>query len=220
MEKNYGLMTAGKRDLEGSDPAGISFRRIAGITATLTVFICVILTLISQIIHPGYNPLHDTISVLVWGPYGWLQTAAFYLLAFSTIMVGMKLLFKTNTSPLFKVGVVMLILMGIGTIIVGLHPTDIPGTPETKTGLIHIDTAAALVFLFPLACFLMAPYMKKAFSQKWVSRYTYFAGVASVALLAATAVVVLRNIDFVGTTERLIMANGLLWVQVVNIFII
>jgi hypothetical protein len=220
MERNYLAKSSYEPRIEGGVRKGVSLSRVAGIAATVTIILCVLLTLASQIVHPGYNPLHDAISVLVWGPYGWLQTASFYLLAFSVVVLGAGLFFKADTSARFKIGVIMLILMGIGTIVVSLHPTDIPGSPETTTGIIHTNAAAALVFLLPLACFLMAPHMKKAFSQRWIGRYTYFAGFASVALIAAIAVMVLGNHGFLGAMERLIMANGLMWVQVMNIHII
>jgi hypothetical protein len=191
--------------------------RIVGITAVVTLFVCVLFTLISQLMHPGYNPIHDAISILVWGPGGWLQTVSFGLLAFSVIILGVKLYLKPHTPLAYKIGVLFLILMGIGTVVVSFYPTDIPGSTETLTGAIHIQTAASLVFLFPLACFLVAPHLKKNLVPKWVSRYTYLAGGLSLALIAVIAVFMLGDHGFMGTLERLIMANGLTWVQLMHI---
>jgi hypothetical protein len=188
-----------------------------GIAALITLTVCLLFTLISQIVHPGYDPIHDAISVLVWGPGGWLQTVSFSLLGFSVIVLGVKLFFKAQAPIVYKIGSIFLMLMGIGTIMVSFFPTDIPGSLTTLTGMIHIHTAESLVILFPAACLLMAPHMKKIFTRQWISRYTHLAAGMSVALIITVVVMVLGDHGFTGTLERLIMANGLAWVQLMHI---
>jgi hypothetical protein len=176
---------------------------------------CVLFTLVSQLMHAGYNPKgccqHSGLGTGVGcKPLLWFAG----LLA---IILGVKLFFKTKVPNADKIGSIFLMFMGIGTITVSFFPTDIPGSLTTLTGMIHIRTAELLVVLFPAACLLMAPHMKKIFARKWISRYTHLAAGMSVALIIAVVVLVLGDHGFTGTLERLIMANGLTWVQLMHL---
>src|SRR5208283_3192898 len=42
---------------------------------------------VAQFLHPNVNPIAITVSLLVFGSYGWLQTSAFYILGISFILV-------------------------------------------------------------------------------------------------------------------------------------
>jgi len=44
--------------------------------------------LVSQWLHPGYDAWVDSISRLIFGKYGWLQTMNFYLLTLFSAAFG------------------------------------------------------------------------------------------------------------------------------------
>ncbi len=201
-------------DLASKHPVGV---RVTRIGIALIPLLCVIFVAILQFTRPGYNPWQDTISMLVWGPHGWVLTGAFFLMAFSVLVLVIKLLIKPGTSIRYKIGISLFFLMGIGAILIGMHPTDAPGVSGTTTGVIHIMTTAALIFLFPAVCFLMAPTLKNYLSQKWITVYTRVTGVTALTLIAIIGVLFTNNLGFTGIMERLIALNGLAWIQVMHI---
>ncbi len=193
------------------------FLRALELTVTSIPFIFLAISALIQFTHPGYNPWQDAISTLVWGPWGWVQTALFFLLAFSVIAQVIKLSIRAAQTVRLRIGIASFALMGVAFILIGLHPTDIPGAPPSPTGVVHLQTSAALIFLFPLTCFLVAPELRLGFRQKWLRPYTRTAGAVGFALIAATAVFVTGNHGWVGLLERLMVLNGLAWMQVIGI---
>ncbi len=187
------------------------------ITATIMPFIFMLFSTCIEFTHPGYNPWQDVISLLVWGPYGWIQTISFYLLSFSVLFLAAKLFIRGAGRLRLRIGGVLIAIMGLGLVVVATHPMDPPGFSGTLTGIIHLQTTAVLVLSFPAACFIMASDLRKCFSRKWLSKYTIATGIAAVMFIAVTAVLVLGNHGWVGASERLMMVNGLMWMQVVGL---
>lgn len=190
--------------------------RITELATSALPFICVLATIIAQMLYEGYNPWQEPVSSLVWSPYGALQTAAFYLLGFSIIILAGKL-FPRSKAAISKVGVIVLALTGIGMVMIGIFPAGRAGFPDTIINTIHLNLTTILICLFPAGCFILAPKMKEAFSRKWVSGYTWAAGFLGVTLIAIITGLHFSNLGWMGTLERLMLLNGLIWVQVITI---
>jgi hypothetical protein len=190
--------------------------RIAELTVSALPFICVLATVIAQLLYTGYNPWQEPVSSLVWSPYGALQTAAFYLLGFSIIILAGKL-FPRAKARISKAGVIVLALTGIGMVMVGIFPAGRAGFPDTIINTIHLNLTAILICLFPAGCFILAPKIRESFSHKWVSVYTWIAGFLGVTLIGIITGLHFNNLGWMGTLERLMLLNGLIWVQVITI---
>ena len=170
-----------------------------------------------KLVTPGYDLWQNTISELVLGPHGSIQAAVFYLLGASIIVVIIKLYILPRASVQLRIGLGLIALCAVGFILLGIFPTDPYGTSMTLTGEIHVQTTTAIIFLFPLACFLLAPGLKRLFKRGWLSHVTRGAGVMQLVLVAAMAVLVLGNLGWVGMVERMIMVNSLGWMQIISI---
>jgi hypothetical protein len=184
------------------------------IAATILPLVVLFLSLIVQVAHPGYNPLQDAVSLLVWGPLGRMQTAAFFLFALSILTTVVRLFLKMPTTVRFRIGIGLYALTAVGVIIVGVHPTDLPGATLTLTGLVHLTTAGSIIFIFPAAVFLMAPHLGRTL-KAWIARYSRAAGVAAIVLIALAGALMLGNFGWFGTVERLILINGVAWTQII-----
>lgn len=193
-----------------------SIIRIAELAVSALPLICVLATIIAQILFAGYNPWQEPVSSLVWSPYGALQTSAFYLLGFSIIILAGKL-FPRARAWISRVGVIVLALTGIGMVMIGIFPAGRAGFPDTIINTIHLNLTTILICLFPAGCFILAPKMKDIFSQKWVSVYTWIAGFLGVTLIGIITGLHFNNLGWMGTLERLMLLNGLIWVQVLTI---
>ena len=73
------------------------------------------------------------------------------------------------------------------------------------------------MFLFPAAAFLTAPALKKTFKSGAWAAFSRASGGLQVALMLVIAVFFTGGFGFLGILERLIMVNGLAWMQVVNV---
>jgi hypothetical protein len=190
--------------------------RIADLATSALPFICVLATIIAQLLYAGYNPWQEPVSSLVWSPHGALQTAAFYMLGFSIIILAGKL-FPRAGAAISKVGAVVLALTGIGMVMIGVFPAGRAGFPDTVINTIHLNLTTILICLFPAGCFILAPKIRQSFSHKWVSVYTWAAGFLGVTLIGIISGLHFNNLGWMGTLERLMLLNGLIWVQVLTI---
>ncbi len=174
-----------------------------------------VVTTAVQFMQPGYNPLHETISTLVWGRQGWIQTALFYFMGFAMAALAVRLIIL-GKGIRYRLGALMLALIATGFIIIALRPTNMPGRPETFTGVVHAYTTFAMILLFIPAAFLMAPGLSSFFSR-WLSVYTRATGVIMLLLLVTIAWLALSNFGWLGMMERLMLVAGLSWLQVLSI---
>jgi hypothetical protein len=197
-------------------PVWRSVLRITELAVAALPFICVLATVIAQLLYPGYNPWQDPVSSLVWSPHGALQTAAFYLLGFSILILAGKL-FPRAKAWIAKIGVIVLGLTGIAMVMVGIFPAGRAGVPDTIINQIHLDLTTILICLFPAGCFILAPKMKEYFPLKWVTLYTWAAGFMGVTLIGIITGLHFNNLGGWGMLERLMLLNGLIWVQVITI---
>ncbi len=116
-----------------------------------------LLMVAAQGLQPGYNPLRDTISSMVWGPQGWLQTGNFVIIGLMLGALAVELRPWAGQSLRAKIGRLLLLSTGAGFIILAICPTQSPGGLKNLAAVIHGITVYGIVFFFPAACFLLAP---------------------------------------------------------------
>lgn len=165
-----------------------------------------------QHLQSGYNPIRDAISSLVFGRFGWIQTDVFYLFALS--LIALTLLFFLVIKVKFNAGAVILALAGVGFIIIGLNQAQIPGTAPTISSMIHQYTTVAVLVMFPLACFLLAPALK-ARGYSGLYYYTLGTGIFFFLFFIVGGVILITHFSLVGLYERILLWNGQLWVEIV-----
>ena len=165
-----------------------------------------------QLSWSGYDPVRDAVSVLVFGPYGWLQTAAFLVLGCSVIALAVVLLFHMRFR--FKLNIVALLLLGAAFIVVGANPTGLPGVEDTVAAVIHRGAAGVTVVAFPVACFLLVPALKARHHTllRWI---TLGFGIFAVLFLSIVGVLLLAGLSVFGLYERVLLASGQLWVELI-----
>jgi hypothetical protein len=81
---------------------------------------------VAQYLHPNENPIASTVSFLVFGSYGWLQTSAFYILGISFIALAAALVLKINSK--INLGAIVVFLVGVAFILVAGNHVQNPGT--------------------------------------------------------------------------------------------
>ena len=172
---------------------------------------------ISQVLHPAQNPIAVTVSFLVYGSYGWLQTSAFYILGISFIALAAALVIKIDVR--LNLGAIIVFLVGIAFILVACNHVQILGTKLTLSDIVHRDAAIAIVVMSPLACFLLAPSLKTS-GHKGLWIYSIIAGIVSVLTIAIGFLIPTVHSSFLGIFERILLLNGQLWGEIICVRLI
>ena len=175
----------------------------------------IIMTIVESL-QPGYNRIQQTISMLVLGPYGWLQTVVFFVFGFLLIVFAVRLYFAIRKTRVSKFGVTSLILIGFSFFLIGIFPTQSPGTAPTLSSLIHRYAASSIAVIFPLACFLIAPGLRADPRWKGWFPYTIATGLLAT-IVAILGALVSPDWSWDGLHERVMLLNGLVWIEVTAI---
>lgn len=186
---------------------------LAGIIGPVLFFS---ITTVLGSLQPEHNAFQQTISMLVFGPHGWLQTLVFLLFGFLLIVFAVRLFFSVNKRLGSRIGIVFFILIGLGFFLIGIFPTQ-----QTEAGLalhaiIHRYTVRAISILFMLACFVLGLNFRSDPFWKKFSLYTIFTAVIAF-ILNIMVVAVPSDWYWIGLYERILLLNGLLWIAVMAI---
>jgi hypothetical protein len=158
-----------------------------------------------------------TVSFLVYGSYGWLQTSAFYILGISFIALAAALVIKIDVR--LNLGAIIVFLVGVAFILVACNHVQILGTKLTLSDIVHRDAAIAIVVMSPLACFLLAPSLKTS-GHKGLWIYSIIAGIVSVLTIAIGFLIPTVHSSFLGIFERILLLNGQLWGEIICVRLI
>jgi len=167
---------------------------------------------LAQYLHPTENPIAITVSFLVFGSYGWLQTSAFYILGVSFIALAAALVLKINSKLNF--GAIVVFLVGIAFILVACNRVQNPGTIITLSEKVHRDSAIAIVIMSPIACYLLAPSLK-ASGHRGLWIYSIIAGTIAVVTIIVGFLIPTAHNDFLGIFERVLLLNGQVWGEII-----
>lgn len=177
-----------------------------------------VLMVSAQSFQPGYNPFRDTISSMVWGSFGWLQTFNFIL--FGALMIGLIKGVSTRIvrDVRTKIGIGLLYMVGAGFIILGVCATQSPGGPMTLQAGIHGITVYAITFSFPAAIFLLSHALKNLVNSKPMFVYTIITGTIGTGLIGLGIYLNIVEAHWFGMLERLLLLNGFAWLEIVSIY--
>ncbi len=137
-------------------PAAAAIRPAAARLAAVGGVLFVALFLALHLLKPDLDPSWRPISEYALGPFGWLMTVGFLVLAASCVLLFVAIASQVKTWP-GRVGLAALLLAAIGFLVAGLFPTDpVTVAPEdmTVTGLIH-SIGPVLADGIPLAAILV-----------------------------------------------------------------
>lgn len=201
-----------------SDPRILKWMRNLTNFCILILFIIggpvlvLLLSAIAVIGDAGYNFFDDAISMLVFGPRGWLETAVFVLIGVVMAVFALRLHSSISVDIKSKIGIILLVSVGVSFILTAIFPTAPNNAPPSFHSFIHGLLSHAVPLLFIIASFMFGAVFRSDPRWKTLSVYTYATGAAIVVLIALSATVL--N-PLAGLYERLLLLIGLSWVEVV-----
>ena len=170
--------------------------------------------LVASLSTPNYSPVRDSISSLALTPIGWLQSICFLAMGLLLEIFVAGLFFNIRRARGFHVGIGLLALCGFMLMLIAAFHMDHPGAPPTE-GIIHMIASFGLGLLFPIAVLSLAPSLKSTPNWRNIFVYTLVAGVLALGLIVVAFLT--EQIGWFGLYERIIVANAIIWVEVVAI---
>jgi MFS family permease len=163
---------------------------------------------------PGYSLVRDSVSSLALTSIGWLQSICFLAMGLLLEIFVAGLFFNIRRARGFHAGIVLLALCGFVLMLIATFHMDHSGAPPID-GTIHTIASYGLGLLFPIAILSLAPSLKSTPNWKGIFVYTLIAGVLALALILGALLAEQRG--WFGLYERIIIGNGLVWVEIVAI---
>lgn len=170
---------------------------------------------------PNYSLVKNSISSLALTNAGWLQTIGFLALGLLVEIFTTGLMFSVKPKKWFHGGVALLVLFGFAMLLIGAFHTDPVGIARTQEGRIHGYSATFAFSIFPFAVLCMLPSFKRDDHWKDLYRYSQVTCYAAIFFLAVTRIFQ-EGSNFFGISERLLVANMIIWVEVtaVRLFVL
>ncbi|WP_158513502.1 DUF998 domain-containing protein [Dehalogenimonas formicexedens] len=160
-----------------------------------------------EIYQPGYNRVSNTISELVWGPAGWVENLMFVAFALTLVLLGMRIMAAR----------LPLLAAALGFAVIAVFPTQAPDSAPTFGSLVHQYTAQGIAAALPVACFMLARTLRKCEEHRFLVMCSLTGGVIGATLNLAGLVAIYADTNWIGGIERLIVLNGLIWIQLSSI---
>jgi hypothetical protein len=184
---------------------------LVGIVGPIVV---VVGDIVASLSTPGYSPLRDSISSLALTPIGWLQSIGFLAMGLLLEIFAAGLFFNIRRARGFYAGIVLLAICGFVLMLIATFHMDHPEAPPID-GIIHTIASYSLGLLFPIAILSLASSLKSTPNWKNIFVYTLVAGVLAFALIIGAFFT--EQTGWFGLYERIIVANAIIWVEVVAI---
>jgi len=118
----------------------------------------------------------------------------------------------------FRTGLVLLILWGVGALILSIFPTDLPGSPPTIHGGIHLIVAAIAFLCGAFGTLALSLQLVRFSSQLVIGKYALSISILTVVLCFVTFVGLSTRIG--GLLERLFLGSVLFWILMVSLYLI
>jgi hypothetical membrane protein len=178
--------------------------------------------IVSHILSTRYDFFRDYISDYAVGPWGWIYGSAFLASCIGCIALAISLTQSVPSIDLSRIGVGLLVVVGITYAIDFFFPTDIlpPGAPPTTlVGAIHLLDAVLGWILFTLSALLLSSGLKNASYWKcWRAPLMSLAWI-SILLLVVLAAVVISKAPFGGLAEKAFILDRNVWTLLLGVLV-
>ncbi len=191
----------------------------------LGVVLYAVLDVVAQLLPPHYSPISQAESDLAVGPYGFVMTINFVNRGLLSLLFLAALARTVRSSggrwTELRGGAVLVGIWGFGALLLAAFPTDVPATPVSWHGAIHLVVALIAFLAGAFGIFLLAVRFDRVPA---LARTRAFA--LPLAALSILLCLIDLGLPFVaphlsgrigGLTERLFLGSVLLWILLVSL---
>jgi hypothetical protein len=191
------------------------FLSLAGIIGPV-VFVSIMFSL--DIIQWETIPILQTISDLVHGTFGWLQTMSFVIIGILLLFFVTRLYSITRKKWSSLTGFSSLGVTGISFFLIAAFPSQIGNIGQTIQGLIHNSIAGVLSASFIIGGIAFALHFRK--DPHWKPYWIYTAMTVLLCLISAVSWAIAPESQVKALSERLLLVSGFIWMLVISIKLI
>ena len=190
------------------------------------IVLYVVLDALAQLLPPHYSPISQAESDLAVGKYGFLMTINFVnrgILSLAFVFAFLRTLDSLEIPrSRFRAGTSLLLVWAVGALLLALFPTDVPATPVSWHGAIHL-VVALIAFIggaFGTLAISIGLEQPKDFQEMRhvalpLSILTLVLWIAEGATFAVSHL----NSQVGGLIERLFLGSVLLWIGVMSYYL-
>jgi hypothetical membrane protein len=201
---------SGVPDADRATPVRPFFAATIGLIA-----LYVVLDALAQILPPHYSPIRQPESDLAVGPYGYVMTVNFLVRGILSFLFLFGLWNGTRLGRSSRSGYALLGVWSAGAFVLAAFPTDVPPTPVSPHGFVHLLTA--------LVAFVCVGLGEILLSNRFGSN-PRLAPIRTPALALSVLVLISAFADFLGPPriggllERIFLGLALSWMLFVAIY--
>jgi hypothetical protein len=192
---------------------GINIFRILAFAGIIGPMVLIVGDLSAALSNPRYSLVHDTISSLALTQIGWAQTIGFLAMGLLVEIFVAGLLFSIKGVRWFGISIGALVFFGFGLLMIGAFHTDPVGGPKAIEGTIHGIASLFAFWLFPIAVLALAPSIRSDANWNMLFKYDRMTGILGL-IFVVGLLLIKSHISWFGLYERLLVANMIVWVEV------
>jgi hypothetical protein len=200
-------------------------RQSFAIAAGLVV-LYLVLDVVAQLLPPHYSAITQAESDLAVGPYGGVMTVNFVIRGVLTFafLNGLRqtIVAEGGSWARYRRGFVAWLVWGVGAVLLAIFPTDVPSTPVSWHGAIHLVVAILAFIGGALGAYGVAtrlgssPTFRSA--EGWATALAWLSIVLLVVELLGGLAVPRISARVGGLLERLFLGSVLLWLFLVSVY--
>jgi len=195
--------------------------------ALVGILLYIVLDTVAQLLPPHYSPISQAESDLAVGPYGYIMTLNFLnrgVLSFEFLFALMGTVRLTGGRiSQYRMGFWLLVVWSAGALLLAAFPTDVPSTPVSWHGAIHLVVALVAFFGGGFGALAFSLRMSGGALQKVRTFALPIGALAVVFLLLEGFVPFLAShlaLDFGGLLERLFLGTVLAWALAISVYML
>jgi hypothetical protein len=185
------------------------------------------LDIVAQLLPPHYSAITQAESDLAVGPYGGIMTANFVVRGVLTLLFlfgfARTVEAEGGSWRTYGRGFAAFLVWGVGAFLLAAFPTDVPSTPVSWHGAIHLVVAIVAFLGGALGTYWLAtrfgesPSLRPA--RAWAKALSILCLVLVAVELLGGMLIARLSGDVGGLLERLFLGSVLLWLFLVAIFL-
>jgi len=179
----------------------------------------ILVVFIIDFMQPEQNPIYETVSELVHGSYGWVQTISFVIFGVLLMIFALRLYLATSPKTRSILGAFFIGIAGFSFLMLGAFPSEASTMDSTPQPLLHNIAAGITGASFVLGCSSFALYFKT--DPRW-TKYWIYTAITSIACLFFALLWALTPLGLhaKGLDQLLMLVSGFIWLEVISIKLI
>ena len=224
-------MTQHRNAVERTDEKGIAaspgrIKRLFWVSI-VGILLYIILDVVVQSLPPHYSPISQAESDLAVGPYGYLMAVNFvnrgvlsgvFVYALTRTFRATGEVETAYSNGKFVTGTRLLWVWAVGSFLLAFFPTDVPATPVSWHGALHLLFAFLAFIGGAFGTALLSTQFRLNRALRGISGALMAIGVLAVIFFLILVPTLSSSIG--GLTERLFLGSVLLWIAVVSGYLV